>query len=273
MFTLRRASFTAVNPRILRVASTVPARGLAGTESYNEDHIVPDFYVSRKASKGDPSALMQTAAGLSASTRRLESKVPTEVFDKDGTLIHPSGFVIPTPGEPSALKRAHYDESGLSTQTAAVAERVNEEASLADLNTSMRHTRHKIPFEVQSVDGVVVHPSGFVPPTAAHEFKLNHEYGSTSPGSDYRSVSDAQGGSRSMETDPATPQEKAEQHKQLEQSKPSNAKSDSAPPLMPNLANQLASGSVEASTTPRDEKMQSHDQQKARLPSGFDARS
>ncbi|TFY79297.1 hypothetical protein EWM64_g4715, partial [Hericium alpestre] len=49
------------------------------------------------------------------------------------------------------------------------AERVNEE-DLEGIAAQLRSRQEKIPFEVVDMDGTVRHPSGFTPPTPAHEF-------------------------------------------------------------------------------------------------------
>lgn len=178
-----------------------------GAHSYNEDHVVPDFYLQHKrrknpessddtapsnppsspTSKGPQTEVIVETHGslmeqlsdsilsddLAASTmRRLKSKTPHEHFNEDGILVHPSGFVIPTPGEaevPMSEKRVR----DINLQTAAVAERVQEEGSYTDINAHTRLQENKIPYEVIEEDGSVSHPSGFVPPTAAHEFKYS----------------------------------------------------------------------------------------------------
>ncbi|TRM66668.1 hypothetical protein BD626DRAFT_555455 [Schizophyllum amplum] len=169
-----------------RAFSTSPAARI-GSSSYNDDNVVPDFYVQRKekraAGKGaapvaddkkrDPSLMEHLSDGLLsdeivASTRRLKSKIPKEMYNEDGVLVHPSGFVIPTPsvGKTPARRERERD---LAKQTAAVAERVLEE----DFGSVSAHTkakRRKVPVEVTHQDGSVSHPSGFVPPTPADSF-------------------------------------------------------------------------------------------------------
>lgn len=174
-----------------------------GAHSYNEDHVVPNFYVKHKRSKNpeasaatppssatsqDPQteviveshgSLMDQlsdsilSGDLAASTmRRLKSKTPHEHFNEDGILVHPSGFVIPTPGE-AEVPRSEKRIRDINLQTAAVAERVKEEGSYSDINAHTRLQENKVPYEVIEEDGTVSHPSGFVPPTAAHEFKYS----------------------------------------------------------------------------------------------------
>ncbi|KAJ7471837.1 hypothetical protein FB451DRAFT_1134587 [Mycena latifolia] len=194
-----RPSASASLPADLPPSSPASARAFHSSSilfvghSYNDDHIVPDFYVQRKQAKEkkeaedqesqaiekpqlqDTSSLMDHLSdgimsdGIVASTRRLASKIPTELFDADGVLVHPSGFVIPTPSHSTSPEREQR-ERDLAQQTAAVAERVLEE-DFTDV-TAETLTRHgKVPFEVRHQDGTVSHPSGFEPPTAADEFE------------------------------------------------------------------------------------------------------
>ncbi|KAJ6602480.1 hypothetical protein DFH09DRAFT_1019623 [Mycena vulgaris] len=161
--------------------------------SYNDDHIVPDFYVQRKQAKAnkeeedgelkasekpvlqDTSSLMDHLSDgimsdeIVASTRRLASKIPTELFNADGVLVHPSGFVIPTPAHAPSSERAQRQKD-LAQQTAAVAERVLEE-DFTEVTAETSSRRGKVPFEVRRPDGTVSHPSGFEPPTAADDFE------------------------------------------------------------------------------------------------------
>ncbi|KAJ7640169.1 hypothetical protein B0H17DRAFT_994872 [Mycena rosella] len=160
--------------------------------SYNDDRIVPDFYVQRKQAKAKegehqesdasekpqlqdtPSLMDHLSDGIMsdeivASTRRLPSKIPTELFNADGVLVHPSGFVIPTPSHSASPERPER-ERDLAQQTAAVAERVLEE-DYTDVTAETSSRRGKVPFEVRHEDGTVSHPSGFEPPTAADDFE------------------------------------------------------------------------------------------------------
>ncbi|KAF7986739.1 hypothetical protein HWV62_20304 [Athelia sp. TMB] len=178
-----------------------------GAHSYNEDHVVPDFYMQHKRRKNPDAndttpptnpptsrsskepqtetiieshgSLMDQLSDsilsddLAASTmRRLKSKTPHEHYNEEGILVHPSGFVIPTPGEaevPMSEKRVR----DINLQTSAVAERVLEEGDYTDISAHTRLQENKVPYEVIEEDGSVSHPSGFVPPTAAHEFKYS----------------------------------------------------------------------------------------------------
>ncbi|KAF9242835.1 hypothetical protein BU15DRAFT_60129 [Melanogaster broomeanus] len=189
--------------------------------SYNEDDVVPDFYIrhkedrapqslakprtdieavereahdparkktSVKRRKHEESGLMTHLSDsilsdeIAASTRRLKAKIPVEHYDADGILIrHPSGFVVPGPGHSStsdfarAKERDRDEDEDRAAQTAAVAERVLE-SDLDLVHAAMASTRprsHKVPFEVREPDGTVKHPSGFVPPTPANEFRYS----------------------------------------------------------------------------------------------------
>ncbi|KIM87737.1 hypothetical protein PILCRDRAFT_814444 [Piloderma croceum F 1598] len=101
--------------------------------------------------------------------RRPEGKVPHEHSDEDGVLSHASGYVIPTPGEAPNLmserRSRHHDK-----QTAAVAERVQQEGDYTDIDAHTRLRANKVPYEALERDGSVSHLSGFVPPTPEHQF-------------------------------------------------------------------------------------------------------
>lgn len=171
-----------------------------GAHSYNEDHIVPDFYVQHKRRKdleaddgtadhsqtsqshhGEalPGSLMEQLSDsilsddLAASTmRRLKNKTPHEHYNEEGILVHPSGFIPATPG-PAQVPMSEKRVRDTSLQTAAVAERVLEEGSYADISAHTRLQTNKVPYEVIEEDGTVRHPSGYVPPTAVHQFKYS----------------------------------------------------------------------------------------------------
>ncbi|KAH7919671.1 hypothetical protein BV22DRAFT_1074942 [Leucogyrophana mollusca] len=223
--------------------------------SYNEDHIVPDFYIKHKLDrkrassiksgatpsttspsatdtkgtevdaveeavhdphrqttgvkkrKHEEAALMQHLSDsilsdeLAASTRRLRTKTPVEHYDADGMLVHASGFVVPGAGHAStsdvarSKERKRDEESDRAAQTAAVAEAVLE-SDLDHLTmASTRPRSHKVPFEIREPDGTVKHPSGFVPPTPANEFKYSDS------ASLERDLSAAVGRQRARETD------------------------------------------------------------------------
>ncbi|KAF8835602.1 hypothetical protein BDN67DRAFT_975097 [Paxillus ammoniavirescens] len=144
--------------------------------------------VALKRRKHEGSALMEQLSDsilsdeVAASTRRLKSKIPVEHYDAEGNLVlHPSGFVVPGPGHSStsdvarAKERERSEDEDRAAQKAAVAERVLE-SDFDSVHASMASTRprsHKVPFEVREPDGTVKHPSGFVPPTPANEFKYS----------------------------------------------------------------------------------------------------
>lgn len=268
MFTIRRASGTILDPRALRASLAAPIRHLTG-DSYNDDHIVPDFYARRP--KGDPSTLLEALNLSSLNPRQFKAKVPTELKDEDGNLVHPSGFVIPTPGDAATHRTPHYDTSNLAAQTAAVASRVEEEASLVDVTARIRSNRGKVPFEVEGVDGIFVHPSGFIPPTAAHEFKLHQERNSSEPqdgnlpnsssstsGTPYSAAQDpflTTSNPRSSATDPEGPRDKKLQESQFVQMRPRSERTIPEPtPLMSTLTDRILDGGVEATTAPKEGK-------------------
>ncbi|EMD35843.1 hypothetical protein CERSUDRAFT_53131, partial [Gelatoporia subvermispora B] len=140
--------------------------------------------------------------GIAAETKVREEKIPVEVKERDGTVRHPSGFEPPTPetdfhpdfSERSDIRTSSWDSPSRSAKYASqpeevvppyyierkrqresISERKEEEGSLmAELSAGIlseglaaqtRHREEKIPVEVEIKDGVVLHPSGFVPPT------------------------------------------------------------------------------------------------------------
>ncbi|KAI0667371.1 hypothetical protein C8Q78DRAFT_1175427 [Trametes maxima] len=79
-------------------------------KSDDPDSVVPPFYIERKKQRDDVaerkeeegSLMAELNAGilsedLAAQTREREEKIPVEVILEDGTIVHPSGFVPPTP--------------------------------------------------------------------------------------------------------------------------------------------------------------------------------
>ncbi|KAI0317033.1 hypothetical protein OF83DRAFT_1083873 [Amylostereum chailletii] len=145
------------------------------------DLAVPRFYIERKRQrdsiedrKEEEGGLMhELSAGLladdvAATTRIQPNKVPTE-HAHGGFTIHPSGFVVPTPGE-AIESYADRRTRDIAQQTAAVAERVSEHDDLTNFQWDMTGRDEKVPFEVFEKDGTISHPSGFVPPTPAHAF-------------------------------------------------------------------------------------------------------
>lgn len=232
--------------------------------NYNEDHIVPDFYVQRKQSKAtadseqgpeykdrktqDSSLMDHLSDGalsdeIAASTRRLASKIPKELYNEEGVLVHPSGFVIPTPGKSVPTKERRERERDLAQQTAAVAERVLEE-DFSDVKAEMRPRRAKVPFEVKHADGSVAHPSGFTPPTAMHDFKhAPAPAGSTPAEKNPHSIqTDSQATSKDVVS-------KLHQREAIEERK------DEEGGLMSGLSAGILSGDVSAATEPRPEKV------------------
>lgn len=118
---------------------------------------------------------------LVATTRRPKTKIPIEHHAVEGHIIHPSGFVVPGPGYVStsdvarAKERERNEIQDHLVQTASVAYCVLE-SNLEQVDATTLSSLHKVPFEVRESDGIVKHPSGFVPPTPAHEFRYTVNY-------------------------------------------------------------------------------------------------
>ncbi|KII84725.1 hypothetical protein PLICRDRAFT_701478 [Plicaturopsis crispa FD-325 SS-3] len=168
------------------------ARAL-GADSYNDEHVVPHFYVKRKkersesasdqqrdavkSRKGEEASLMDHLSDsilsdeIAASTRRLKTKIPAEYYNAEGILVHPSGFEVPAAGTAKEPMSERRDRDN-ARQTAAVAERVLEE-DFTDVSADTRARNSKVPWEIRREDGRVEHPSGFVPPTPMHGFKVS----------------------------------------------------------------------------------------------------
>ncbi|EIM80649.1 uncharacterized protein STEHIDRAFT_150375 [Stereum hirsutum FP-91666 SS1] len=151
------------------------------SDDHAREGTVPEYYVERKKQRDaiqerkelEGSLMYELGAGIlsddiAASTRRPANKIPTEFEAEDGTIIHPSGFTVPSPGE-APVSYADTRERDPSIETANVAERVGEE-DYTGVRAHVRPHSQKIPFEVEEPDGTVRHPSGFEPPTPAHEF-------------------------------------------------------------------------------------------------------
>jgi len=164
-----RASVTARYPQELLPVGVDP------------DSFVPPYYIERQRQreaiaerKDQEGGLMhELSAGIlsddvAATTRRAHNKIPTE-HTLDGVLMHPSGFIVPTPGD-AFEPYADIRERDMSVQTAAVAARVNELRQLRGLSTAPRAREEKVPYELVAADGTVCHASGFIPPTPAHGF-------------------------------------------------------------------------------------------------------
>ncbi|KAH0835635.1 hypothetical protein J3R83DRAFT_9385 [Lanmaoa asiatica] len=162
--------------------------------SYNVTD-VPDFFIKYKQHrvisspesevhdrKHEELGLMKSLADsillgdVVASTRRLKAKIPVEHHVTEGHVIHPSGFVVPGPGHTStsdvarAKERERNENNDRAVQTAAVAHCVLE-SDFKQVDATTLPSPQKVPFEVREPDGIVKHPSGFVPPTPAHKFR------------------------------------------------------------------------------------------------------
>lgn len=107
-----------------------------------------------------------TKARPLAEQTRPENKVPFEFADPSrDEITHPSGFVVPAPGEaPSTL--ASETRARAPELNRGIPEGVVNFADLKELATADQSSRKgKVPQEVLGADGVVEHPSGFVPPS------------------------------------------------------------------------------------------------------------
>jgi hypothetical protein len=156
--------------------------------SYNDESTVPDFYIRRKELKAQINEALLAAPKLSedernslmdqlsepshssSELRRLVAKLPRELFDAEGRLVHPSGFVIPTPAIAPHLRQRKEREKDKAQQTTAIAERVQEGDFSSDFSAEIRSRKEKVPFEVAGENGTVSHPSGFIPPTPSNDF-------------------------------------------------------------------------------------------------------
>ena len=96
--------------KITTSAWDTPAHSTAQQDSADPDSIVPAFYVERKKQRAsiaermeeEGSLMHELSAGVlsdevAAQIREREEKIPVEVALRDGTVVHPSGFVPPTP--------------------------------------------------------------------------------------------------------------------------------------------------------------------------------
>ncbi|KAA1470771.1 hypothetical protein DENSPDRAFT_836650 [Dentipellis sp. KUC8613] len=157
--------------------TSLPAGAVADVDP---DTVVPQFYIEFKRQRDailerkelENELMSELSAGLlsdgiAATMRRLPNKIPTE-HAQDGQWVHPSGFVVPSPG--AAVERmADRRARDSAIQTSGVRERVQEE-DFTGINAQLRSREQKVPFEVRAKDGTICHPSGFVPPTPAHDF-------------------------------------------------------------------------------------------------------
>jgi len=101
-----------------------------------------------------------------ASHRRPAGKVPYEdATGSDGAVRHPSGFVVPAPGEaPIAYADVRARPAELLSE--GFADNVRRFADLQAHATAETEARsEKVPQEFHIADGTVAHPSGFVPPS------------------------------------------------------------------------------------------------------------
>jgi hypothetical protein len=169
----RRASF-GTTARVAIAAGNPHDRLPAGLDP---DTYVPPYYVERKRRQSsfdehklDSSLMHELAAGeVAATIRRQANKIPVEHILPEGGIIHASGYVVPAPGDAPEFM-ADLRERDIAVQTAAVAARVSEDGAIRDITFGVRPRKAKVPYEVVEADGSIRHPSGFTPPTPAHEF-------------------------------------------------------------------------------------------------------
>ncbi|KAF5350914.1 hypothetical protein D9758_010494 [Tetrapyrgos nigripes] len=131
------------------------------------------------------------------------------------------------------------------SQTIAVAERVSEE-SLGDLpDAHMKRWEGKIPFEVELDDGTVTHPSGYIPPTAVHQFGDTDHYSRAHTQTAAR-ARDAEIKSLEYHSDPSV---------QVRQWEAVKEREEEEGPLMSQLTEGILAGGVSAATEPKDSKI------------------
>ncbi|TFY54070.1 hypothetical protein EVG20_g9857, partial [Dentipellis fragilis] len=163
-----------------RDSASITSLPAGAVDNVDPDTVVPQFYIEFKRQRDailerkelENELMSELSAGLlsdgiAATMRRLPNKIPTE-HAEDGQWVHPSGFVVPSPG--AAVERmADLRARDSTIQTTGVRERVQEE-DFTGINAQLRSREQKVPFEVRAKDGTICHPSGFVPPTPAHDF-------------------------------------------------------------------------------------------------------
>lgn len=100
-------------------------------------------------------------------TVRPSAKVPyEEVTHPDGRARHPSGFVVPAPGDPPSFLQSETRLRPEDLAKRGIPESVLTFADLKELATAEQTTRSaKVPQEVRTSNGRVEHPSGFIPPS------------------------------------------------------------------------------------------------------------
>lgn len=157
--------------------STVP--------SYSNERIRQKKAVIER--KGEETALMTELTdgilsdGIIATLEPRAAKVPPETTTTDGTIVHPSGFVVPSTDSFESVDQPLADtrsrEKGVERE--GVAFRVEEERALLDklseggVDASTHRMEGKIPVEIEidAASGEVTHASGFIPPAPASAFK------------------------------------------------------------------------------------------------------
>ncbi|KDQ57931.1 hypothetical protein JAAARDRAFT_78424 [Jaapia argillacea MUCL 33604] len=162
------------------------------TRRFHEDpdSIVPEYYIERKRQrdavaerKDEEGDLMHELSegilsdDIAATTIPKDAKVPSEVTEGDGITRHPSGFVVPGPGDAPDNWAWESRVRDKAEQTVGVVQRVTEESGLkgaveeGTLNAVTRPKDEKIPVELpRTEDGRPVHASGYVPPVPNTSF-------------------------------------------------------------------------------------------------------
>ena len=115
------------------------------TNSYNADHIVPDFYVQHKKQK---KAIKQTGDTV---TEEVEEVTTDYHLEDQNTVVRD-----PTLRATGIRKRAHKDS--------ALMPHLSDSLMSDEISASTRRLRGKIPVEHYDADGNLVHSSGYVSP-------------------------------------------------------------------------------------------------------------
>ncbi|KAH8105457.1 hypothetical protein BXZ70DRAFT_871021, partial [Cristinia sonorae] len=138
-----------------------------------DDNVVPTYYIERKRQrdtiaerKEEEGGLMAELSagilseGIAAQTRVLPEKIPVEVTMPDGTVVHPSGFIPPTPEtdfHPLASKVATEDDPMLTTvkipwdEALSPSPEVLESTRAADSTPSSSTPKHTRSFHSSAV--------------------------------------------------------------------------------------------------------------------------
>ena len=161
---------TSVAPAGARPFSASAANGYAsaGSGEHGAYNFTPKELAAVKK-RVEEEFLLKSVTRAPIRHRRPSSKVPYE-FEEDGTgeTLHPSGFVVPTPGDaPAELQADTRVRPAILNR--GIPESVITFADLKELATADNTTRPgKVPQEVLGLNGTVEHPSGFIPPSPQH---------------------------------------------------------------------------------------------------------